>query len=106
MIMKSLILPILAATSLVGTIAFLNPSSASAGEIHDRQVNQQERIYKGLQQGTISQQEYKNLQAREAKIAAQRRAYLSDGNLSLKEAVRLTNAQNRTSSAIYRDRHD
>ncbi len=104
--MKSLILPILAATSLVGTIAFLNPSAASAGPIRDRQVNQQERIYKGVQQGTISQQEYKNLQAREAKIAAQRRTYLSDGNLSLKEAVRLTNAQNRTSKAIYRDRHD
>ena len=104
--MKSLILPILAATSLVGTIALLNPSSASAGEIHDRQVNQQERIYKGVQQGTISQQEYKKLETREAKIAAQRRAYLSDGDLSRKETVRLTNAQNRTSRAIYRDRHD
>ena len=104
--MKSLILPILAATSLVSTITLLNPSSASAGTIRDRQVNQQERIYKGVQQGTISPQEYKKLEAREAKIAAQRRVYLKDGDLSGKEAVRLTNAQNRTSRAIYRDRHD
>ncbi|BBC22378.1 hypothetical protein [Pseudanabaena sp. ABRG5-3] len=104
--MKSLILPILAITSVVSTFSLVNPSSASAGTIYNREVNQQERIYKGVQQGTISQQEYKNLQAREAKIAAQRRAYLKDGDLTTKEAVRLTNAQNRTSRAIYRDRHD
>ncbi|GBO55774.1 hypothetical protein APA_3924 [Pseudanabaena sp. lw0831] len=104
--MKSLILPILATTSLLSAIAILNPNSASAGPIHERQVNQQERIYKGVQQGTISQQEYKKLEAREAKIAAQRRVYLSDGDLNRKEAARLTNAQNRTSRAIYRDRHD
>jgi hypothetical protein len=104
--MKSLVLTILTATSLVGTISFLNPNAASAGPIRDRQVNQQERIYKGVQQGTISPLEYKKLEAREAKIAAQHRAYLKDGDLSGKEAVRLTNAQNRTSRAIYRDRHD
>jgi len=105
-IMKSFILPILAATSVLGTLSLMNPSSASAGPIHERQVNQQERIYKGVQQGTISQQEYIKLQAREAKIAAQRRAYLKDGDLTRQEAIRLTNAQNRTSRAIYRDRHD
>ena len=104
--MKSLILPVLVVTSVLSAIAFLNPRSASAGEIWDRQVNQQQRIYKGVQQGTISQQEFKNLEAREAKIAAQRRVYLRDGNLNRQEAARLTNAQNRTSRAIYRDRHD
>jgi hypothetical protein len=104
--MKNLILPIFAATSIVSAIAFLNPSSASAGEIRVRQVNQEQRIYNGVQQGTISQQEYRNLQAREAKIAAQRRFYISDGSLSRKEAARLTNAQNRVSRVIYRDRHD
>ena len=104
--MKSLILPILAVTSLVSAVTLFTPNAASAGTIRDRQVNQQERIYKGVKQGTISQQEYKKLELREAKIAAQRRVYLKDGDLSGKEAVRLTNAQNRTSRAIYRDRHD
>ncbi|MFN6144709.1 MAG: hypothetical protein ACK48A_21255 [Pseudanabaena sp.] len=104
--MKSYILPILAATSVLSTLSLMSPSSASAGPIHERQVNQQERIYQGVQEGTISQQESKNLQAREAKIAAQRRAYLKDGELTKKEAFRLTNAQNRASRAIYRDRHD
>ncbi|MBD2178954.1 hypothetical protein H6F42_18690 [Pseudanabaena sp. FACHB-1998] len=104
--MKSFILPILAATSVLSTLSLVNPSSASAGTIYNRQVNQQERVYKGVQQGTISQQEYKNLQARETKIAAQRRVYLKDGDLTKKEAVHLTTAQNRTSRAIYRDRHD
>ncbi|PZO38311.1 MAG: hypothetical protein DCF19_16670 [Pseudanabaena frigida] len=104
--MKSLILPIIAATSLVGTIALLNPSSASAGTIRDREVNQQERIYQGVKQGEIGQKEYRNLETREARIDAQRRAYLSDGNLNRREASRLTNEQNRVSRAIYRDRHD
>ncbi|MBD2188713.1 hypothetical protein [Pseudanabaena mucicola] len=104
--MKSFILPILAATSVLSTLSLIIPSSASAGAIRDRQINQQVRIYNGVQQGTISQQEYKKLELREAKIAAQRRVYLKDGDLSGKEAVRLTAAQNRTSRAIYRDRHD
>lgn len=104
--MKSFILPILAATSVLSTLSLINPSSASAGTIRDRQINQQVRIYNGVQQGTISPQEYKKLELREAKIAAQRRVYLKDGDLSGKEAVHLTAAQNRTSRAIYRDRHD
>ena len=104
--MKSFILSILTATSVLSTLSLMSPISASAGTIRDRQVNQQERIYNGVKQGTISQQEYKKLELREAKIAAQRRVYLKDGDLSGKEAVRLTNAQNRTSRAIYRDRHD
>ncbi|ELS30377.1 MULTISPECIES: hypothetical protein [Pseudanabaena] len=104
--MKSLILPILAITSVVSTLSLVNPSSASAGTIYNREVNQQERIYKGVQQGTISQSEYKNLEKREARIEAQRRNYLSDGHLSRQEAARLTREQNRVSNVIYRDRHN
>jgi hypothetical protein len=104
--MKSLILSVLAATTVASAITLLNPNSASAGTIRDRQVNQQQRIYNGVQDGTISQRELRNLEAREAKIAAQRRAYLSDGDLNRREKARLINAQNRTSNAIYRDRHD
>ncbi len=104
--MKSLILPIFAITSLVSTITLFNPSSAAAGEVRDRQVNQQERIHQGVKQGTISQQEYKKLELREAKIAADRRAALRDGKLTRKEASHLNREQNRTSNAIYRDRHN
>jgi hypothetical protein len=49
--MKSLIWQVLVVTSALSAIAFLNPSSASAGEIRDRQVNQQQRIYNGVKQG-------------------------------------------------------
>jgi hypothetical protein len=104
--MKSLIWQVLVVTSALSAIAFLNPSSASAGEIRDRQVNQQQRIYNGVKQGEISLKEYQNLETREARIAAQRRVYLRDGNLTHREIARLTNEQNRVSQAIYRDRHD
>ena len=104
--MKSLIWHVLVVTSALSAIAFLNPSSASAGEIRDREVNQQQRIYNGVKQGEISRQEYRNLETREARIAAQRRVYLRDGNLNRREISRLTNEQNRVSQAIYRDRHN
>jgi hypothetical protein len=105
-IMKRLILPILAITSVVSTFSLVNPSSASAGTIYNREVNQQERIYKGVQQGTISQHEYQNLERREERIEAQRRNYLRDGHLNRQEVARLTREENRVSKAIYRDRHD
>ncbi len=104
--MKSLILPILAITSVVSTFSLVNPSSASAGTIYNREVNQQERIYKGVQQGTISQREYQNLERREERIDTQRRYYLRDGHLNRQEAAHLTREENRVSNAIYRDRHD
>ena len=82
------------------------PSSASAGTIRNREINQQQRIYQGVKKGEISQKEYRNLEIREAKIAAERRAFLRDGNLSAREKARLTNDQNRVSNAIYRDRRN
>jgi hypothetical protein len=104
--MKNIVLSMIAATSVVSAIAIFCPSSASAGPIADRQANQQQRIDKGVQQGTISQREYNKLQSKQEKIAAQRLLYLRDGNLNRKESAQLNNAQNRASRAIYRDRHD
>jgi hypothetical protein len=105
--MKSLILPILAITSVVGTFSLVNPSSASAGTIYNRELNQQQRIYDGVKQGTINPSEFRNLERREAHIDDQRRYYLSrDGYLNRQEEGRLNSELNRVSNAIYRDRHD
>ena len=93
-------LPILCAATL------LIPMTASAGEVRDRQINQQQRIFDGVEDGTINQREYRNLQQRETAIELDRRRALRDGNLSRQEFRQLDHRQDRLSQAIYRDKHD
>ncbi|CAN1212131.1 hypothetical protein TUMEXPCC7403_18135 [Tumidithrix helvetica PCC 7403] len=102
--MKALTLALIATTAL-GT-ALYSPTSASAGEVANRLERQQERIYKGVQQGQISPAEYQNLQRREASINTQRQNALSDGHLSAQEYRQLNRREDRVSRSIYRDRHD
>ncbi len=89
-----------AATLLVPTVAF-------AGPIQQRQVNQQQRIYNGVQNGSLTGKEYRNLQRREQSIAAQRYRDVHDGGgLTAYERQRLNARQNNVSQAIYREKHD
>lgn len=106
--MKFLTCTILAttATAIAGAIIVL-PMSASAGPIRDRMVNQQQRVYHGVQNGTISGAEYRNLERREASVALQR-AYYSQtgGGLQPWEKARLNNRLNNISYSIYRNKHN
>jgi len=87
--------------------ALLIPTVASAGPIQHRQANQQQRIYKGVQNGSLTGKEYRNLQRREQSIAAQRYRDVHDGGgLTAYERQRLNNRLNNTSQAIYREKHD
>jgi hypothetical protein len=95
-----------AATAVAGTI-IANPMSASAGPIRARMVNQQQRVYKGIQNGTITSAEYRKLERREASVALQH-AYYSQtrGGLQPWEKARLNNRLDNISHTIYRDKHD
>jgi hypothetical protein len=85
----------------------LVPTIASAGPIQHREVNQQQRIYKGVQNGSLTGKEYRNLQRREQSIAAQRYRDVHDGGgLTAYERQRLNNRLDNTSQAIYRNKHD
>ena len=99
--MKNLIYSALCAAVL------LMPTVAFAGPIQHRQANQQQRIYNGVQNGSLTGKEYRNLQRREQSIAAQRYRDVHDGGgLTVYERQRLNNRLNNTSQAIYRDKHD
>jgi hypothetical protein len=99
--MKKLIYAALCAAAL------LMPAVAFAGPIQHREVNQQQRIYKGVQNGSLTGKEYRNLQRREQSIAAQRYRDVHDGGgLNRYERQRLNNRLDNTSQAIYRDKHD
>ncbi len=99
--MKNLIYSALVAAVL------LIPTVASAGPIQHRVVNQQQRIYNGVQNGSLTGKEYSNLQRREQSIAAQRYRDVRDGGgLTAYERQRLNNRLDNTSQAIYRNKHD
>jgi hypothetical protein len=93
-------LPMLCAATL------LIPMTATTGEVRDRQVNQQQRIFDGVEDGTINQSEYRNLQRRETAIEIDHRRALRDGDLSRPEAQRLDQRQDQLSQSIYRNKHD
>ncbi|BAZ33119.1 hypothetical protein NIES4074_56290 [Cylindrospermum sp. NIES-4074] len=84
-------------------IAIFVPTIGSAGEVRYRQINQQQRIYTGARQGTISPQEYRDIQRRQAALEAARRRDLRSGNgLNARERYRLNQRQNELSRTIYR----
>jgi hypothetical protein len=98
---KNLIYAALCAATL------LLPTVASAGPIQHREAHQQQRIYEGVQNGSLTGKEYSNLQRREQSIAAQRYRDVHDGNgLTRNERLRLNNRLNNVSQAIYREKHD
>jgi len=71
-----------------------------------RQVNQQERIADGVKDGQLTAPETAKLETREANIQADKKEAKSDGVVSSKERKHLKREENRTSRAIYRQKHD
>jgi hypothetical protein len=87
--------------------ALFMPTVAFAGPILHRQAHQQQRIYKGVQNGSLTAKEYRNLQRRERSIAAQRYRDVHDGGgLNRYERQRLNARLNNLSHDIYRYKHN
>jgi uncharacterized membrane protein YebE (DUF533 family) len=74
--------------------------------IDKRQVKQQQRIDQGVQSGQLTPTEQQHLENREARIAQNEAAAKADGRVTKKERARLTREENRTSHAIYYQKHD
>ncbi|MFT3704086.1 MAG: hypothetical protein QM802_17090 [Agriterribacter sp.] len=80
--------------------------SQTTPRVHRRQINQQERIANGVKDGELTNRETLRLEGREAKIQHDKRVAKSDGVVTARERAKLTREQNRTSRAIYRQKHD
>jgi hypothetical protein len=76
------------------------------GVINQRKENQQDRIAQGVRSGQLTAGETSRLEAREARINRQEARMKSDGNFTPAEKAKITREQNRTSRAIYRDKHN
>jgi hypothetical protein len=96
---------LLGATSLsmgaFAQTATTNPAPAGMQGTLNRDVNQQQRIENGLQNGTITTREGAELERDEAKVDRMQAHDMRDGSLNPAEQARLTAAQNRVSQDIH-----
>jgi hypothetical protein len=74
--------------------------------IDQRQLNQQQRIDRGVASGALTPNETANLQKRENAIAGKEAAAKADGTVTPGERARLNRAENRASGAIARKKHN
>lgn len=81
-------------------------STAGAQTANDRDVTQQQRIEQGLKSGELNTREAAKLERAEGHVDQMQANALKDGNVSSAEAERIKAAQNKTSAAIYRQKHD
>jgi hypothetical protein len=95
----------LTAVVLFGALA-LPAVAQSNQEINARKENQQDRIAQGVKSGQLTAGETSRLEAREAHINRQEARMKADGNFTPAERAKINREQNRTSRAIYRDKHN
>lgn len=93
------------------TITFLSFSAFTMAQtatprVTKRQVHQQERIGQGVKSGELTPRETARLEGREQKIQHDKKAAKADGTVTHSERAKLNREENRTSRAIYRQKHD
>jgi len=95
----------LIATALLAGAAF-GASAQTTDSTVQRDVNQQNRIEQGLQNGTLTTREGAQLERQESAIDRMQHRDLRDGTLSAQESARLQAAQNRASANINLAEHN
>ncbi len=108
--LKSILLSV-ASAALVLPAAAQTAATAPANTtpvIHQRKINQQKRIAQGVKSGELTPKETAHLENREAHINRETRRMkaANGGTLTPAEKAKITRQQNRTSRAIYRQKHD
>lgn len=101
---KSLL--IVAAAALTISVG-AGPASAQSTPGADwRQHNQSERIFNGVQNGSLTFHETGQLVRGQARIRNQERRFKSDGVVTRRERVRMHRTLNRQNRRIYRRKHN
>ena len=89
-------------------VAALVSCTAFAAEVDQREANQQARISQGVRSGQLTEGETAHLENREAHISNEiaRDRAANGGHLTAAERAKVNRQQDRTSAAIYRDKHN
>ena len=86
-----------------------NPNSPSSQRMQadvQRNINQQQRIEQGVQNGSLTNREVGKLERGQARDNAQQSRAGRDGYVGPNEQRRIQNAENTQSRRIYRQKHD
>lgn len=85
-----------------------NTAKYGTGEVGQRRENQQDRIANGIRSGNLKPGEAAHMENREQGVNQQIRAdrQANGGKLTAQQYKQVNRAQNRTSKAIYRDKHN
>jgi hypothetical protein len=74
--------------------------------IDRREMNQERRIYQGVQSGQLSPREFRRLEYEQGRIRTTEARMRADGRLNPWERARLNRMENRSSRSIYRLKHN
>ena len=96
--MKSLLISALAMTLLIST--------AEARRDQNREHSQQGRIKQGVQAGTLTRKEAKNLRKGQKRVDHMQLKANADGVVTPKEKLKIEKAQDKQSELIYKQKHD
>lgn len=86
-----------------------NPNSASSQRMQadvQRNVNQQQRIENGVQNGSLTNREVGELEAGQAKVDRKEASAARNGHVGKAEQRGIQRSENRQSGRIYRQKHD
>jgi hypothetical protein len=86
-----------------------NPNSASSQRMQSdvqRNVNQQQRIQNGMENGSLTNREAARLDAGQARTDRKQAHAAADGHVGAAEERRIDRSQDRQSRAIYRKKHN
>jgi len=86
-----------------------NPSSASSQRMQadvQRNVNQQQRIQNGMENGSLTNHEASRLEAGQARTDRKVANAAADGHVGAAEQGRIRRSENRQSANVYRKKHN
>ena len=106
--MKRVIISILSCALLTGSATLSFAADEKEGKIKQRKEDQQERIAKGVENGSLTPRETARIERQESKINKEIRQDRKEngGNLTNKEKAKVNRQQNRVSKQIYNQKHD
>ncbi len=92
-----------------GAIVFLTSMAYAQTEtpmIDQRQMNQEQRIDRGIASGQLNQRETARLDREQNRIDRMENRAKADGVVTRRERARIGAAEDRASQHIYREKHD
>ena len=95
---------------MVGATLLLSAQDANAGThdpgVNERQEKQQHRIDQGVKNGELTKREARHLETRQRHIDKTEQRFKADGDLTKTERAKLHKMEDKSSQAIYRQKHD